>query len=920
MQRKINFRLVMTSLLAAAMPCLAVGAEADSTSEDVELEPVLVTGSHIPTIQAEGPSPVTQITAEQIEARGFTTVDEAVNSLTQVTGVAQNETMAGTFTQNANAIELRDLGPGHTLVLVDGHRQAEYPMPYNGQSNFVNLSAIPVAAIDHIDLLSSGASAIYGSDAVAGVVNIVLKKKLEEPFSLNLRLGDTSQGGGKSGRAQLVTGFSTDKLDMLFAAEVFVRKPVYAFQRDFMNSSRDNPNPSGQIAGRAVLRYDWGYNEYIDPGPDACDAFPNLTYSFRPGRGYFCGDYESVSQYTLQNDRGRGSLFSRFTYDLGKSELYGSLNVLGSSDRYDADYTWFSSDFLLPEGGFFDVSADPNGDGGIYSTMQRFFQPYEVGSYKGRQHRLHENVADYNLGLRGDIAGDWKYDLTLAGSHYKLRRNRPLLLNQPLIDYYLGTPLTDTNGDPLADPYDFGVPVYDVDWSKLYEPVSPETYASFIGIDKTRAWSDSKTATLVLNGSIVDLPSGPLAAAIVLEGASQKYNIDLDQRLLDGDFFGVVGTGGGGSRKRYAGGLELQVPVFDPLTLKLAGRYDRYDDITKVKGAFTYNLGVEYRPIRQLLLRGSYASSFRAPDMHYVFADPSGFFVVVTDEYQCRRDNLPLSTCPTEANPEGARQGNPFLKEETSDSWTYGFVVEPVSNLTISADYYYVKLKDAVQDDSVTMLLETEADCRLGQTKGGDPVDINSLECQSALARVQRHANDGTANALEIEKLTVGPINAAMLKTSGIDASLRYGLTAGTAGRFDFSASFSHVLSYKFQQFAGDPVENELKSLQYFGWHSRMSGSVTWTLDKFSTTAFVQRYGSTPNWAETGRLGSWTSTNMSARYSGLFGGDAYIGFVVDNIFNRKPPRDETYDTYPYYSDYNYDPIGREYFLEIGTRF
>lgn len=255
----------MTSLLAAAMPCLAVGAEADSTSEDVELEPVLVTGSHIPTIQAEGPSPVTQITAEQIEARGFTTVDEAVNSLTQVTGVAQNETMAGTFTQNANAIELRDLGPGHTLVLVDGHRQAEYPMPYNGQSNFVNLSAIPVAAIDHIDLLSSGASAIYGSDAVAGVVNIVLKKKLEEPFSLNLRLGDTSQGGGKSGRAQLVTGFSTDKLDMLFAAEVFVRKPVYAFQRDFMNSSRDNPNPSGQIAGRAVLRYDWGYNEYIDP-------------------------------------------------------------------------------------------------------------------------------------------------------------------------------------------------------------------------------------------------------------------------------------------------------------------------------------------------------------------------------------------------------------------------------------------------------------------------------------------------------------------------------------------------------------------------------------------------------------------------------------------------------------------------------
>lgn len=928
MQERTSVQRLAVALLAAVMPCMALGAE--SLDEDEELEPVVVTGSHIPTIQREGPSPVTRITSEDFDARGFTTVDEALNSLTQITGVAQNETMAGTFTQNANSLALRDLGPGHTLVLVDGHRMAEYPMPYNSESNFVNLSAIPAAAIDYIELLSSGASAIYGSDAVAGVVNIVLKKKLDDPFSLNLRYGDTSQGGGQSGRAQMVTGFDFGRLSTLFAAEVFVRKPVYAYQRSFQDSTLDNPDPAGRIAGRAVLWHDWYYDAYVDPGPTACDAFPNLTYEARPNRGYdpdepgyFCGDYQSVSQYTLQNARSRGSLFSRFTYSLDASEIYATVNLLGTSDRYDPDYTWFNSDFALPEFGYWDVSTDPNGDGGVFSTMQRFFQPYEAGGYKGRQYRDHERVIDVTAGIRGDVSSDWRYDLTLANSRYNFRESAPSLLTQPMVNYFMGPQLKDTNGNPLYDPYFDYYPVYNPDWNRVYEPVSRETYDSFLGIQKTRAFSQSRTATLVVNGPLFALPSGMLETAVVVEAAKQEYDITLDERLLAGEFFGLTGTGGGGKRNRYAAGLEFRVPVLDPLTLSLAARYDRYDDITEVKGALTYNVGLEYRPIRQLLVRGRYATSFRAPDMHYVFADPSGYFTFADDEYLCRRDEpgVPIASCTNaEVSIEGGRQGNPFLKEETSDSYTFGFVVQPLRNLVVSADYYYIRLEDAVQDDSIDMLLETEADCRLGMTAGGDPVDIGSLQCQSALARVQRHADDGTALAEQLEKVTTGPINASLTRTSGIDASVSYGLSAGSIGTFDFTANFSHVLTYKFQEFAGDPVENYLKDLQYFGWHDRMSGSVTWRLGQFSTTAFVQRFGSTPNWAETGRLGSWTTTNLSARYSGLMGGETYVGLAISNLLNRKPPRDPTFDSYPYYSDFNYDPIGREIFLEVGTRF
>jgi outer membrane receptor protein involved in Fe transport len=300
--------------------------------------------------------------------------------------------------------------------------------------------------------------------------------------------------------------------------------------------------------------------------------------------------------------------------------------------------------------------------------------------------------------------------------------------------------------------------------------------------------------------------------------------------------------------------------------------------------------------------------------MHYVFADPSGFFAYVTDEYACRRDDQPLDNCDfTDMSIAGTRRGVPTLKEETSKSYTFGFVAEPVRNLTLTADFYSIDLRGAVQDYSPKKLLQTEADCRLGTTKGGTPVNINSAECQFALAHVTRRPDE------YLVSIDTNPINQAALKTTGLDSSLRYGLTT-RAGRLEFAANYTTVFSRKLQEFAGDPPTNDLKDLQYYGWHSRMSGSMTWSLGDLSSTLFVQRFGSVPNWAETGRIGSWTVANLSARYDGLMDGEIYVGFVVDNLLDRKPPRDKTYNSYPYYSDSNYDPIGREVFLQIGTSF
>ena len=206
---------ILTTLLfsgaAFAQETTDAGAQPQAEPQE-SLDRIVVTGSRIKRAEVEGPAPVTIVTADQIEKEGYATVYDALNSLSQFTGTVQNELNQGGFTPNASFLNLRGLGPGYQLVLINGRRTADYPLPYNSQSNAVNLANIPAAAISRIEVLSGGASAIYGSDAVAGVVNIILKTNYEGD-ELNLRVGTTTQGGGDSSRLQWVGGKTGDAVE-----------------------------------------------------------------------------------------------------------------------------------------------------------------------------------------------------------------------------------------------------------------------------------------------------------------------------------------------------------------------------------------------------------------------------------------------------------------------------------------------------------------------------------------------------------------------------------------------------------------------------------------------------------------------------------------------------------------------------------
>lgn len=932
--RKRWWRLAATTVLSGALlaqPALAQDDADDSSDADEPktLERKVITGSRIARTQTEGPSPVFIIDREQIEREGFTTVEGALKSLTQANGVVQNELFAGGFTQNANSLDLRGLGPGRTLILVDGRRLSDYPLAYNGQSNIVNISAIPLAAVDRIEVLSGGASAIYGSDAVAGVVNIIMRTDFGNSIDMNIRQGTTKDGGMDSTRFQAVGGFLGQKWNLTYAFEWYDRDALYASQRDYMDSVFDNPDPAGHINSRNAVEIDifasqLGTPIYIDPGD--CDAFAGTTveYSsrFDPSTGgdrFYCGSSTWVGEQSIVNARDQYNLYLTGTYEVGdSSELYASFNYFDLDASLDDGFRFYFNQTPAYVPNSNSTSLAGFGLPGAYMQMQRLLTDAETGGRGAQNGTFQEEVLNYAVGIRGDFFSPlWRYNFYYSHSGYDLERSRTLIVEQAAQDYFF------TSWDDTApDPFGFGFPVATINYANLYSAVTPEIFSQLTDVGFDAADSENQTVQFSINGDLMDLPAGPLGVAFVGEWATQEYNIDLDDRLVSADYFwGLTGTGGGGDRDRVAAGIEIVAPVTSMITLTGALRYDEYDDITNVDGADTYRVGLEFRPHEKLLIRGSQATSFRAPDMHFVFADPSGFFTFVTDEYLCQRDEpgVPISACTNNSvNISGARQGNPLLVEEEGETLTYGFVIEPFEDLSLSVDYYDIELENIVVDNPLGRILEIEADCRLGRK------DPGSGECVDVFSRITRQPANAGLLSEQLISVNTGPVNAAKLKTEGIDADLQYFYQTQSIGSFNFQATWSHTIETEYQVFPEDPLDS-IRNEGTRDWRSRTRGSVTWRYKDFAATFFGERFGSALS-ADNIRgvpgrdLGPemYYNLSMAAEVSD----NATVSIFINNIFDEEPFSDDSNTGWPYFDIFSYGQAvaGRQIFGQFRYRF
>jgi outer membrane receptor protein involved in Fe transport len=931
--------LVFASALLLASYALAQDSEEASDEEGaVELQRVEVTGSRIKRTEIEGPAPVVVLTSDQMEQEGFTTVYEALNSLTQNVSSVQDDQFLG-FTPTANAIDLRGLGPGRTLLLMDGRRITDYPLPYNSQSNLVNLSTIPIGMVDRIEVLLGGASAIYGSDAIAGVINVITKKDLDD-HTISLRYGDTSDGGGESIRAQLTGGFLGDRWSFTYGLEYLDRDPIWGHDRNYLDSSNDDP--SGVfVNSRTFLLYDpFGFwplivepaqpGLYVPPDPDWCGSNGDV-FSFRPGRGNYCGRDDDVGFATVRNGQKNWSIFTNFSFELtDTSELFGSVNYLDREVTFNSgSLFWQQTDPF----GFVNVDFPVTYDLSIFGIgllewpqlqgAQRVFTPEEVGGLDTFANEVNEEVYEIVGGIRGVFADTWDWQLFGSVAQYDLEQNDPRILAAEADEFFLGDRILADN-DGL-----FGVPVVSWPGSEFHQPVTPEQFRSFLGNNQTNADSSNAMVQFTVTGELFEMPAGPVGFAGLLEWGTQEYNITLDPLLVDGAYFGITGTGGGGDRDRYAAAAEFRFPLFPELMMNAAIRYDEYDDITEVDGAWTYNLGLEFRPMDSLLLRGNFATSFRAPDMHFIYAGLSGFFTGAPDYYLCARDepDVPLSQC---SNSQvfffGQREGNPALEEETGESWSVGFVWEIMDNLSVSVDYYDIKLEDIVNDLFASRVLADEADCRLG----GGRNDPDGEYCALILSLITRNPADGSATAEQIQQVDSFPFNRAVQENEGIDATLKYFLNT-EVGSFELDFYYTHVLDAKFASFADEPVlsyrDSGTQELR-----SRFRGTFTWSYRDFTTSLLANRLGSNltydsvfikgPDEEAVRHSDTWWF-NWTASYN--FTDDIRGSVIVQNVFNKKPPIsvEESWpggSTWPWFNQFVYDPFGREIFLQLDWTF
>lgn len=945
--------------LALPMAASAFAQDATTTAEDEEetaddtttLAPVTVVGSRIKRSEIEGPSPVVVISREDFEREGFRTVGDALQTLTQNTTASFTGDLAVTgFTPNAQVVNLRGIGPGYTLTLINGRRPAQYPQPYNRDNNVVNIRAIPSSIIERVEILTGGASAIYGSDAISGVVNVVLRENFDGN-SARLQVGTTEEGGGDNFVAEITGGRTGDRWSAVWALQASYDEPVFASQRDILSDTRNGPlgpnftNPSLALA---ALRFNpansgIGVSVYY-PGQAVCDQYGYTTVT-TGARGTYCGGYTQPGSRSISNKDESYAGYGHVTFDLtDTTQIFGSVNVYQSKSASSSGTEFWSTQgdqFLRTStdaqvSGYFDAGFNQ------FTFLQRVFNPFELGGAQAATTLFDELTYDISGGISGTFGERFDWEFSAAYSKYDYTADRPRLLSQAVHDYFLG-PLLGyrASGTTLF-------PIYNLDETRWNTPFTPAQYAAV----STRAINDgdatSKTANFIVSGDLFELPAGPVGFAGVIEWGQQGVDLNSDPRTLptrprdSQTIYNLTSSGRTvGERDRYALGAEFRLPLLDSLNANIAARYDKYSDITEVDDAVTTMAGLEWRPFDNLLLRASYATSFRAPDMQLVYAQGAGSFAGILDEYACRagvgvatglgpRNRAACNVVgdPTIYTSQTAIAGNPLLKEEEGETTGLGFVWDITEGMALSVDYYRIKLEDQAIQLSSAFLLQNEANCRIGFRADGSvfPNAPDSAFCQNVYQLVERQGGTATGSVL---RLNQAYINAAIVDTSGIDATWSYTLDTDRWGTFSTELGWSIVLTDKSKQFDTDPLV-DFRDDADLDSRSRARGSLTWAKGDWSTTVFGTRIGTNGNNAAADftnaaggfsprRLEPWMQYNLQIGKS--FGENTRATFTVINVLNDQYREDNSFTGYPYFQAFiGADPLGRRFNLSVQHNF
>lgn len=842
------------------------------------LERVEITGSRIKRVNAETQSPVQVITREQIERSGATSVTEVLKSIPANNAGAFDENAVASFTPGAGGVSLRGLGAQATLVLINGRRVAPFGFASGGQQTFVDINSIPLETVERIETLLDGASAIYGSDAIAGVVNIILRKDYSG-LMISGSAGQSSYSDAASGSVSLTFGkgsLASDKYNVFANVAHNQRDPVKANER---------PTTASSNFGRFGLRdlrstYAYPGNLFTLPGGavPVGGTLAGCTPLVEPKAAanglcvYQGTDYQDIIAKTQ-----RDSLFLSGVVDLGGGvELFSDLSL--SRTKYLAESPSYSSGTYGPSPAgtgtlpttyiILPVGHPQNPSASDVALRYRFMDVLHNTTVQSDTQRL-------VFGGRALVAG-WDAESAMMYSHSKTGITTTGLLN----DSVLLNEVLDADGKARPT-FIFGNPAANDSglMSRLYPTL--------------RDQGTTSTTSLDIRGSreLMQLDAGSLSLAVGLETRREAFESTPDALTASGALSVLGASSSNGSRTVNAAYAELAIPITKSIEASLAARTDRYSDFG---AATTPKLGFKWKALPNLALRGTYAEGFRAPALTELTQSPSrGFLTGIRDPKTCA-DPSDVTNANCSLSVEAISGSNPNLQPEKSKSVTAGVVFEPADDFSVTFDAYKIKRKDEIASIDIDYLLANEA-----QFPG----------------YVTRNA------AGEIDHVNLQYTNLGSTEVWGYDIETKTTVNAGEYGKFNFVVAYNKLPRYLVASvkdapeidFAGtyqQPKERYKFGVNYD--NGPWASTITWNYVGGYLRAFSPTDLSCPYSGGSSGLcsvPSWMTADLFVGYRGIK--NLSLGLTVNNIDNRGAPIDERKATrYTLFNSSYHNQLGR----------
>ena len=760
---------------------------------------VMVTGSNIKRIDGETASPVTVLRREDIKATGANTVRQVLDTLTSFdTNTLRDDGSSTSFARGASGASMRGLGKGATLVLVNGRRVSNYAFADGGKDVFVNLDAIPADVIDRVEILKDGASAVYGSDAMSGVINIItrttfkglrLSGSVERPE--NVRFGGQDTVGVVGGLGDL----ERDGYNVYANLEGYKRRGymqseiigAYApWHRKYVNPAFGDPS---------LLSFPGNLNEAKSAAnPTAIRQAVASCPAARVNSGGLCtSDLTGITQSSDAAER--LNFFSQARFKLN-NELRGFAEVSYSRTRTDYRSVPYATAAGSPTNWF---------DGNTKTSQSAARPKLAVGNPAnpfnfpvGIDYRFMDNpdmwvspsVANQYramAGLDGVFARGWEWQVALGrvGGDAKSRDHGP---------ERTAMPAAVQSGE-----------------YKLGGPNSPELLARMfpaIGTDAklSQDWIDGK-----VSGDLMALPGGPLSFAVGGEVRREKMFVKSTDNVVQAQIIGRGSLWIDGQRNLSAAFMELRAPVTKKLEVEGALRLDKADGF---KAHVSPKVGVKYVATPQLLFRGTFAGGFRAPNIPETLGKVglTGFFNSTLDPKRCdtatairdilKNGNTNDKNDATTAYNSGCLTSIPAmisssttLKPETSKSMTLGFVLEPIKQFNVAVDYFRIERNDEIAYRAVSYVLAREDKPEYAPLLVRNPVSDTDRRLAERANTLQPGANQAF-NVGNIQSLLLNYENFGKTETSGVDIDVATRFS-GQYGTLNLGVMTTIALTYR---------------------------------------------------------------------------------------------------------------------------